>query len=280
MGVWRDCWNLASDPVALLHQFTPMDGRVTFAFVITDGPTAAVVHAVFEYAGIGLGATLYRQARRSAGLAQVTAPGSFALIVGLLIGAALGNKLVFIVERPDLLLAWWQGGEPLRLGQSIVGGLLGGLIGIELAKVLTRQPASTGDLMVLPIAAGLALGRIGCFVAGLHDDTYGLPTTLPWGVDVGDGLARHPTALYEIVVVLLLAAALHRARGALSVVPGLAFKLLMAGYLIWRLLGDNLKPVRVAYLEQWSGIQMVCCCALLIYMPIVVRSCFPLCRRS
>lgn len=245
---------------------------MTFAFVITDGPTAAVVHAVFEYAGIGLGVALYRQARRSAGLAQVTAPGSFALIVGLLIGAALGNKLIFIVERPDLLLAWWQGGEPLRLGQSIVGGLLGGLIGIELAKVLTHQPASTGDLMVWPIAAGLALGRIGCFVAGLRDDTYGLPTSLPWGVDLGDGLARHPTALYEIVVVLLLAAALHRARVALAVVPGLAFKLFLASYLLWRLLGDLLKPVRVPYAGDLSGIQWACLLALLVYLPICLSA--------
>ena len=65
--------------------------------------------------------------------------------------------------------------------------------------------------MVWPIAVGLAIGRVGCFLAGLHDDTYGLPTALPWGVDFGDGTPRHPTQLYEIAVVLPLGWALRRA---------------------------------------------------------------------
>ena len=91
-------------------------------------------------------------------------------------------------------------------------------------------------------------------------------------MDLGDGLARHPTALYEIVVVLLLAAALHRARVALAVVPGLAFKLFLAGYLLWRLLGDLLKPVRVPYAGDLSGIQWVCLLALLVYLPIAFRA--------
>ena len=177
---------------------------------------AAAVHGAFEYGGIALGVGLYRGARTRSGLPAMSARGSFALMAGLLIGAGLGNKLVFLIERPDVWLAFWQGGEPLRLGQSIVGGLLGGLIGIEAAKALTRQPASTGDLMVLPLAVGMAVGRIGCFLAGLHDDTYGLPTTLPWGVDLGDGVARHPSALYEIVVLAGLAALLHGHRARLA----------------------------------------------------------------
>ena len=237
------------------------------------GPeTAAGVHALFEYGGIALGVALDRRARRDARQPPMTAPGSFALMAGLLIGAALGNKLVFVVERPDLWLAFWQGGEPLRLGQSIVGGLLGGLLGIEAAKVLTHQPASTGDRMVLPIAAGLMLGRVGCFLAGLHDDTYGLPTTLPWGVDLGDGLPRHPSPLYEIAAVGLLAAVLHRSRAHWAPVPGLQFKLFLTGYLLWRLLGDGLKPVRVPYPGQLSGIQWICLLALAIYVPLLWRA--------
>ena len=41
------------------------------------------------------------------------------------------------------------------------------------------------------------IGRWGCHFAGLADGTYGVPTTLPWGVDYGDHIARHPVALYE-----------------------------------------------------------------------------------
>lgn len=233
---------------------------------------AARLHGLLEFAAMALGAALYRRARRRSGLPAMTAQGSFALMVGLLVGAGLGNKLVFLIERPDLWQAFWQGGQPLRLGQSLVGGLLGGLIGIELAKALTRQPASTGDLMVWPLAAGIALGRVGCFLAGLHDDTYGLPSALPWTLDLGDGLPRHPTALYEIAFVLTLAALLYRWRDRLALVPGLAFKIFLSGYLLWRLLIDLLKPVRVPYALGLSGIQWACLLALLCYLPFVTRA--------
>jgi prolipoprotein diacylglyceryltransferase len=49
----------------------------------------------------------------------------------------------------------------------------------------------------LPLAVGVAVGRIGCYLAGLDDFTYGTPTALPWGHDFGDGIARHPVQLYE-----------------------------------------------------------------------------------
>lgn len=77
------------------------------------------------------------------------------------------------------------------MGQSIVGALIGGLLGVELAKRLAGVAASSGDHFVLPLAAGIAIGRVGCFIAALHDDTYGEPTTLPFGVDFR---RRHPAA--------------------------------------------------------------------------------------
>lgn len=239
--------------------------------MIADPALAASVHALFEYAGIALGAAAYRHGRTRSGEGGLTQPGNFAVIVGLLAGAAIGNKLVFLIERPDV----WQrllAGEAAWPGQSIVGGLIGGLLGVELAKRLTGQTRSTGDAMVWPLATGLVIGRIGCFLAGLHDDTYGNPTTLPWGLDLGDGLRRHPTPLYEMVFVIALAWVLHRARPRLDAVPGLRFKLFLAAYLAWRLLIDGLKPVRVPYAGGLSGIQWVCGLALLAYLPFVHRA--------
>lgn len=263
--------------------------------MIASANVAAGVHALFEYAGIAMGAWLYRRQLRMAKATEniaagaaftsasgpkdsknrftsgLLAPGTFAVLVGLLLGAAIGNKAVFFIERPDVWRAMLSG-APVWPGQSIVGGLLGGLIGVELAKWLTGQTRSTGDALVGPICAGLALGRVGCFLAGLHDDTYGLPTTLPWGVDMGDGVPRHPSALYEIAFIGLLHAVLRHARGTLAQVPGLAFKLFLSAYLLWRLLGDSLKPVRVPYALGLSGIQWVCLLALLVYAPFVIRS--------
>lgn len=235
--------------------------------MIDHAGVAALVHALFEYGAIALGVALYRRARLRSGLGGLTQAGGFAVVAGLLIGAAVGNKLVFLIERPDV----WQrllGGELAMPGQSIVGGLLGGLIGVEVAKALSGQTRSTGDAMVWPIAVGLAFGRIGCFVAGLHDDTYGVATTLPWGVDFGDGVSRHPTQVYDAIVVLGLAAAVHR---RVARVPGLAFKVFLSGYLLWRFGIDGLKPVPHAYAFGWSGIQWVCAVALAVYAPIVHR---------
>ncbi|MFM2066034.1 MAG: hypothetical protein RLZZ584_943 [Pseudomonadota bacterium] len=248
--------------------------------MISSAPWAALAHATFEYAGIALGLWLYRRARARNGQEAMSARGSFALMCGLLIGAAIGNKAVYLVERPDVWLAFWRDGAALQLGQSIVGGLLGGLIGIEIAKGLSRQPASTGDLMVLPLMAGMALGRVGCFVAGLHDDTYGLPTGLPWAVDLGDGIGRHPAPLYEVGALAVMAAWLHVLAPLARRVPGLSFKWFLAAYLIWRLVCDGLKPVPVAYVGGLSGIQWVCLLALCVYLPIVVSATRAALRRS
>jgi phosphatidylglycerol:prolipoprotein diacylglycerol transferase len=237
--------------------------------LIADATAAAWTHSAFAYAGMALGAAMWRRTLKHQHRGGALAPGNFGVLVGLLIGAALGNKLVFLIERPDVARAIWEAGTLAWPGQSIVGGLLGGLIGVEIAKALTGQTRSTGDAMVLPIAVGLAIGRIGCFLAGLHDDTYGLPTAAPWGVDFGDGTPRHPTQLYEIIVVLTLGLTLHRARFA---TPGLAFKLFLSTYLLWRFAVEFLKPVPVAYPLGLSGIQWTCLVALAVYLPLTLRA--------
>jgi len=63
---------------------------------------------------------------------------------------------------------------------------------------------STGDLYAIPLALGIAIGRIGCFLTGLSDNTYGTATNLPWAINFGDGIPRHPTQLYEIAFLLAL----------------------------------------------------------------------------
>ena len=85
-------------------------------------------------------------------------------------------------------------------GKTIVGALIFGLISVELMKRYIGVRQSTGDLYAIPLALGIAIGRIGCFLTGLSDNTYGTPTTLPWAVNFGDGIPRHPTQLYEIAV--------------------------------------------------------------------------------
>ena len=156
-------------------------------------------------------------------------------------GAALGSKILYWFESPALTLARWQDWAYLLGGKTVVGGLLGGLIAVELTKKLLGETRSTGDLFAVPLAVGIGIGRVGCFLTGLSDQTFGLPTRLPWGMDFGDGIPRHPTQLYEILflggVVLVLAWLRHRAPQS-----GDMFKTFMILYLAWRLSVDFLKP--------------------------------------
>src|SRR6185369_13812199 len=132
-------------------------------------------------------------------------------------------------------LTWWS-------GKTIAGGLLGGLIGVEIAKSATGWRLSTGDAFVAPLLAGIVIGRLGCQLAGLDDLTYGGVTNLRWGWDYGDGLRRHPVALYEALALLLLAGALSARRARLARVSGDRFRAFMVCYLLLRVALDFLKP--------------------------------------
>jgi len=73
-------------------------------------------------------------------------------------------------------------------GKTIVGALIFGLLTVEFVKRYIGLNQSTGDLYAIPLSLGIAIGRIGCFLTGLSDNTYGIPTSLPWGINFGDGI--------------------------------------------------------------------------------------------
>jgi phosphatidylglycerol:prolipoprotein diacylglycerol transferase len=231
----------------------------------------AAIHTGFEWLAIFVGARLYLRAGGTS-LRALGETRRFAVVFGCVAGAAIGNKLVHWLQRVDQWPLLHEAPWLLLQGQSIVGGLLGGLLGVEIAKRLAGVHDSTGDRFVLPILVGLVIGRVGCFLAGLLDDTYGNPTALPWGVDFGDGVARHPTQLYDIAFALAALWLLQTNHDTLARVPGLAFKLMLSGYLAWRFAIDALKPVPYAWPGGFSGIQFVCLLALAIYLPFVARA--------
>jgi prolipoprotein diacylglyceryltransferase len=239
--------------------------------VVLDPAAALGVHTVLEMAGVFVGMRLLASRMRAHAVGGIGKGKGFALALGCLLGAILGSKLAVWLQRPDLVPATAGSVHMLVMGQSIVGALIGGLVGVEIAKRRAGIAASTGDAFVLPLAAGIAIGRIGCFLAGLHDDTFGVATGLPLGMDFGDGVARHPTQLYDIAFVLALACVLRLAQPQLAAVPGLAFKLFLAGYLGWRVLVDALKPVPFGYAGGLSGLQLLALVALAAYLPLVVR---------
>ncbi len=89
------------------------------------------------------------------------------------------------------------------VGKSVLGGIFGAVLAVEIFKYFNGIKDSTGAYFVPSLAIGIAVGRIGCFFGGLDDFTYGIKTSLPWGVDFGDGVLRHPVQLYESIAMFI-----------------------------------------------------------------------------
>src|SRR6476646_7477026 len=184
---------------------TALDDRISMTFPHYFHIFGARVHphAVMELIAYTGGFQLYLLLRRRQTRAAVPFERNMWLIVGCVFGALVGSKLLAWIESyPDY---WPRRFEPQTWlgGKTIVGGLLGGWAGVEIAKKRLGITRSTGDLFVFPLILGQCLGRVGCFLTGLDDHTHGNFTRLPWGVNFGDG-PRHPTQLYEILFLLML----------------------------------------------------------------------------
>jgi prolipoprotein diacylglyceryltransferase len=210
------------------------------------------LHPLFESLGYAAGFAVYRALRSRQGDA-LNDERRWGVIAAAAVGGLVGSRVLGLAEHAPAtgLHAWmvWASG-----GKTIVGGLLGGWAAVELAKRVLHVRRRTGDLFAVPLCVGIAAGRLGCFFAGLADDTYGTATRLPWGVDFGDGVRRHPTQLYECIFLMLLAGVLWR-MGKRPHREGRLFRVFMAAYLAWRLVIDFVKPqplVAGMNLIQWA----------------------------
>lgn len=219
-------------------------------------------HPVFETLAYAAGYAVFRVQRGRSGdvLAE---PQRWTVIAAAAVGALAGSRLLGLAEQWPTVLEAMRSGRLLALlvapgGKTIVGGLLGGWLGVELVKRVAGIRSRTGDLFVLPLCVGIAVGRIGCFLAGLADDTYGKATTLPWGVNFGDGVGRHPTQIYEILFLVMLGWVLSR---PWRLPEGARFRMFLAAYLAWRLAVDFLKPqpmVAGMNVIQWACAAGLC----------------------
>jgi phosphatidylglycerol:prolipoprotein diacylglycerol transferase len=204
------------------------------------------LHPLFESLGYAAGFCVYRALRSRQG-DSLDDERRWRIIAAAAVGALIGSRTLGVVVTTG--------------GKTIVGGLLGGWAGVEFAKLVMRIKGRTGDLFAIPLCIGIAVGRLGCFFAGLADDTYGTPTSLPWGVDFGDGVRRHPTQLYEVLFLTLLVAVLWRMRHRPHA-EGQLFRIFMAAYLTWRLAIDFLKPQPM--IAGMNVIQWACVVGLMV----------------
>jgi len=215
-----------------------------------------VWHPVFETLAYAAAYAVFRHQRASQG-DVIPEPQRWTILAAAAVGALLGARLLGLAEQWPTLKQAWNQGQILKLlispgGKTIVGGLLGGWLGVEIAKRLSRIHRRTGDLFALPLCIGIAIGRTGCLIAGLADDTYGTPTALPWAVNLGDGIGRHPVQIYESLFLIALAFAVTT---RVKLPEGTRFRIFLGGYLAWRFAIDFLKPQPLMYglnLIQWA----------------------------
>ncbi len=207
-------------------------------------------HAVMELLAYTIGFQFYLLLRRRRVQPTVPIEKNLWIIVGAIFGALIGSKILAWLESPQEYGAVF-GTVAMLGGKTIVGGLLGGWAGVEIAKKRVGVTQSTGDLFVYPLAIGICIGRVGCFLTGLPDHTYGTLTQVPWAINFGDG-PRHPTQLYEIAFVAALAIILAL-RHKLAHTNGKLFRLFLGGYLLFRFGVEFLKP---SY-KPYFGVSMI-----------------------
>lgn len=149
------------------------------------------VYALTTLAGIACTALLWRRLLRSEG----RAPDQrlWAVYGGALAGAYLGAKFAFLLAE-----GWHHRGDWVALlsGHSVAGALLGGVVGVELAKSLVGYRAGTGDLFAVTVPVALAIGRVGCMFAGCCQGVECEPSW--WTVTDAVGHARWPAAGAEL----------------------------------------------------------------------------------
>lgn len=224
------------------------------------------VHLILEYLAFFLGFQYYRWLRKGT-TDTMSNSNRLSVILGAAAGAFLGSRLIGYLEEPRVEISFHTLIALLNT-KSIMGGIFGGLIGVEIAKKIIKETQSSGDLFTFPIILGIGIGRIGCFLSGIKEATYGNVTTWFTGMDLGDGQLRHPTSLYEIIFLIGLFIVLKRLYVYTKKENGLLFKIFMLSYFAFRFCIEFIKP-NTFYVLGLSSIQWLCIVCWLYYIPTI-----------
>jgi phosphatidylglycerol:prolipoprotein diacylglycerol transferase len=210
------------------------------------GPYIIWSHEVFVVLGLATAVTIsWRRATREGRADQQL----LWIIAGGLLAAALLARLGVVFRYLQQADTPTLAGFLRQSGRTVLGGLAGGYAGVVLTKRLIGYRRATGDLFAPGVALGMAVGRIGCFLA----ERPGTVTSLPWAIRVPadaapriprcapclTGEAMHPSFLYESAFLLVASWLLfrltrRRALPASWMVEGDLFKLFLLAYALFR----------------------------------------------
>ncbi len=240
-----------------------------FPIDITIGSFSISSHLVFETLGFIIGFRYYIILRKQT-IDRIPESNRALILIGAAAGGFLFSRIIGSLESPG---EFFHSTNPMLYfyaNKTIVGGLIGGLLGVEIIKKFIHEKRSSGDLFTFPIILALMIGRIGCFTMGVHEDTYGSVTTSIFGMNLGDGLKRHPVALYEIFFLLCLWICLILIEKKVKLKNGYRFQFFMIAYFIYRISVDFIKPSD-KYFFGLGTIQISCIFGLLYYSRTIYR---------
>ena len=240
-----------------------------YPFTIQIGNTKILWHIVLETIGFIAGYRYFVFLRKKQG-DIIENENRIWILIGATFGALLGSRLIGGLENPIEMFASKNVLIYFYENKTIVGGLLGGLFGVELVKKIIGERQKSGDLFTYPIILGMMIGRIGCFSMGIYEETYGTITRLPWAMNLGDSVLRHPVALYEILFLGCTWIFLIIIENKIAFAPGAKFKVFMILYLFFRLMLDFIKP-HFTFSFGLSSIQLICIAGLIYYSSFVVN---------
>ncbi|PKV52490.1 prolipoprotein diacylglyceryltransferase [Aquimarina sp. MAR_2010_214] len=224
------------------------------------------IHLILEYAAFFIGFRYYIYLKKRS-QDSISSSNRLSIIIGAVFGAFLGSRFFGFLENPIFSFSP-EYVVQLLSAKTIMGGLFGGLLGVELAKKIIREKHSSGDLFTFPIILGIIIGRTGCFLAGVKEFTYGKQTTSFLGMDLGDGLYRYPIALFEVVFLLVLWGVLRYFQTEIKKESGLLFKYFMISYFLFRFCIEFLKP-NTFFVLGLSSIQYLCILCMIYYQKTI-----------
>jgi prolipoprotein diacylglyceryl transferase len=177
----------------------------------------------------------------------------------------IGARIYHVLTHPDdyffpgadpwAVIRIWEGGNAIY--GSLIGGAIGVLIGCRMTGI---RFWSFADALAPGLLVAQAVGRLGNW---FNHELFGMPTDLPWGLEIestnpafpaglAEGTLFHPTFLYEIVWNLAGAALIILLERRINLRWGKAFAI----YLIWYGLGRSFfEAIRVDPSEMFLGVR-------------------------
>ena len=215
------------------------------------GPVRIHFYALFILTGIVIATWLadYRLSKRGAPKGIFLDIALWAVPFGI-----LGGRFFHVITHPDDY--FYEGADLLAVfriwegGLAIYGALMLGAVGVYIG---TRQAGlrflSVADAVAPGILIAQGIGRLGNY---FNNELFGLPTDLPWGLEIDssnpaypvglpDGLTFHPTFLYELIWNITGALALLWLGKKLQLQWGKGFALYLVTYSLGRVWIESIR---------------------------------------